>query len=166
MNTKNKKRVSALVRKYVYEGIHNVDKDPDMSEQHTDMIMEKLYKDIWEMNSQRIEAELYEKYESKVKEEQNRLENEYKSKERTRSLKSLGTLLFDGIIIATLVGLLINQVSEIILIIKESLELSISMSMIASTMLFIGIIIVALIFTLGKHFVDGFSEIYKQINEQ
>lgn len=166
MNTRsNKKKVSTLVRKYIYDGIHEEGKDPDISEQYTDMIVEHLYKEIWEMNRQRIENDLNEKYENDVKEEKDRLEKEYKSKERTRNLKSFGTLLFDGIIVATLVGLLINQVTEIILIIKEALGLSIKMPMIASTIFFIVIIVVALMFILGKHLVDGFGEIVKQINE-
>lgn len=161
----SEKRTLTLVRKYVYENISNKYEDPAESEQYTDMFMEKLYIEVWEMNRKRIENELQEECRVWKEREQERLEKEYILKETTQSLKNFQNILFEGIVVATLVGLIINQVTELILSIKQSLQTSSNISIYTSTIVCIILMLLPLIFILGKHFVDSINKIANQFNE-
>ncbi|CEQ20885.1 hypothetical protein [Paraclostridium sordellii] len=163
---KSKKKAIVLVRNTLEKHISTKFEEEEDIKCNTDLIMEQLYKEIWDMNRENIENELENKKNKEIEEYKSRLEKEYKAKERQSYVKNFSGLLFEGIIVATLVGLGINQITEIIGTIKNSLKSHYGLPVEVSALIVIFFLLVGLALVIGKNFIDKIECIFKEIEDQ
>jgi hypothetical protein len=74
-------------------------------------------------------------------------------------------VLFEGILVAALVGLVINQITDLISIVKVDIFQSIKVKAWITTLIIIILMIIILACLIGKYFIGKLKEIYNEIHK-
>lgn len=157
--TKTSKMVNCILKEYFIGKSHSESE----ADNQVDLIYQGLCKEIWDINKKRITEELEEENKIKIITLEEELKKEYKKKDNMRSYKKMIGLLFEGVFVAALVGLGVNQITDLIGIFKKSLFDSNKVEIWLSTTIIIIIITIILMCLIGKYFVDKIRELYNEI---
>ncbi|QEH69141.1 hypothetical protein [Cellulosilyticum sp. WCF-2] len=167
MGKREKNGATEAVEQIVLEYFLRV---PDVKEplaKNQKNLLIKALKDEQYMLNERIITKKIELEKQKELEQLKRVyEKECKEKEQLNSFDSMRKILFEGIIVAALVGLAINQATELIFDFKELINQTIKLPVWIITILIIVVIILILICIIGKYFIDKFCELYNLINNK
>ena len=163
--------VQKSLTKYIASGYGKLKEDEitdDMkkdAEGYAQLIMDDLMKEIWRLNSNRITSELEEKNEKVMKEKIKLLEQDHKKSEQLSQFKNMMSLLVEGIIIALVVGIIVNQFTELLTEIKVGIYNAMQVEVWISTIVIIAVCLIVILFIMIKRFLDKFGELLNKINK-
>ena len=123
-----------------------------------DNFIEKLYIEIWNLNKKQLTEEIDKKYEGNFQEQVDKLKNENDKKCKKCSLQRVREFLFNGILIGFLVGIGVNQITELIGILKEVIKKSFNVSISISTLIIVILFILILIVFIEGYIVDKLND--------
>ncbi|MCC0785018.1 hypothetical protein IR152_18595 [Clostridioides sp. ES-S-0108-01] len=144
------------IRKIIYE--HFCINAENLSESqrinYTDLMMQSLNESIGEIKKKEILKQLEDENALKLETLEKELINKYENKEKQNYIKNLASFLFDGIIIATLVGLIINQLTDVFSELKLGIQNSVHIPTCVTSIIIIILLVIFLALILAKHFLD------------
>lgn len=162
-NKNNKTKTTSLVNFILKEYFISKNHSEDEADNQVNLIYQGLCKEVWDMNKKRITEELEEENKKKIAVIEEELKNEYKKKDNMTSFHKMIGLLFEGVFVAALVGLGVNQITDLLGIFKKSIFDSSKIEIWLSTTIIIIIILAILLCLIGKYFVDKIKELYNEI---
>lgn len=144
------------IRKIIYE--HFCINAENLSESqrinYTDLMMQSLNESIGEIKKKEILKQLEDENALKLETLEKELISKYENKEKQNYIKNLASFLFDGIIIATLVGLIINQLTDVFSELKLGIQNSVHIPTCVTSIIIIILLVIFLALILAKHFLD------------
>lgn len=170
-----------LVQHYISKSSGDITEDDIIEAEETaNLLMDHLFVEVWDLNKERISEEKEKEYNDKLKNIEKHysekllkakkdLENESEKQKTLTNFKSTMTLIIEGIIIASVVGIIVNQITELLEILKLTIFKFCGLPIWITTLSIIAIGIVSIIIILIKKFLNKFGrhleEIYKPKND-
>lgn len=166
--------ISKMVREYLTFYRENYIKDyikeyeiledtKELVEKETDLLISSMMKEVWDLNKDKITEELQKNNEKILEQERDNLKKSHEENEKIDGFKNIMALLADGIVIAFLIGIVVNQATEIILKVKEAIFKSASIPVWITTSIIIVLTVFVIIIIIVKRFMDRFGDVIKSL---
>lgn len=166
MTSRNSKSKAIILVNHILKEYFIIKKhSEEEADNQADVIYQNLCKEIWDINKKRITEELEDENKKKIATLEDELKKEYRKKGNMASFEKMMGLLFEGIFVAVLVGLGVNQITDLFSILKKSLLNSCKVQIWVSTTIIVTVILIILVCLIGKYFVDKIRELHNEINK-
>lgn len=164
--------ISKMVRNYLtyyredyikdYIKDHKASEDTEeLVEKATDLLISSMMKEVWDLNKDRVIEELEKNNDRILQEEKDKLKKNHDENEKIGGFKNIMMLLGDGIVIAFLIGIVVNQLTEIILKVKEAIYKTSGIPVWATTISIIILIVFIILIIIFKRFMDRFGDVIR-----